>query len=244
MAEAWRVRSTRHPKVRVITFIFLILLLTSVTLFVTVLSQYAYLLFKAMIVVAGIKLDFSFISKLEGYAHYFSALLYAPWMEKYIFSPCIEALDFLLKFKIDLAFVNITCAGSTSPMKLIFNLLIFGIIVIIVKGKIYLVKAVTLDALTGLFLEVSLKSRYRLWDSAMYQKVFDIVAVETDLSGSSSKEEKMEKEKATVDRISKKLPPKPKYFSANFPANIIYVGGAALVSKLQVFQILTQYFAT
>ena len=117
----------------------------------------AKVIFKAMIVVVSLDADFAFINKIQTFAQNLALILGFPGL-KAIIQPFADLIEYLVVFRLDFGFVNLTCEGSTSPMKLIVALFVMGVVIVIVQSNIALFKTITYDTLT----EKVHRSRLRL----------------------------------------------------------------------------------
>jgi hypothetical protein len=55
---------------------------------------------------------------------------------KLIFYPFIYAFYYIAQFSFSIATVDVTCEGSKAPLKLLFNVLIIGLIVVIIESDL------------------------------------------------------------------------------------------------------------
>ena len=70
---------------------------------------------------------------------------------------------FFSHFKIDLSVVNVTCKGASSPIEMLFNLIIMGLCIIVIESNFQLFRAITFNATTDAFIKGLTQPAYKGW---------------------------------------------------------------------------------
>ena len=163
-SEAQRVYQTGNTFIRVIAFVVAGSALASLVTLAYLSLALSTLAFKGMIVAAGLRMsEVPFIMKFNKFAMNVMDTLMVPWVYHVFIYPFTVVISFLANLQVDLAWVELTCAGATSPFKLMGNLTILGIVVVLVESEFALFKAVSADTLTDKFFEIVTSVSYRIW---------------------------------------------------------------------------------
>jgi hypothetical protein len=231
--EAERIYFTSYRILRVLLFGFVGTIITVVMAMFAYLATMGSIVFKAMIVVVGLKMDLPFIDNLKGVVMALTTLFNLQWISIVLLQPFIAVITFLARFEIDLAFINVTCSGSTAPSKLLLNIFVMGVVTVLIGSEYGIFKSVTYERLIDQFRSIHLSSRYRIWNPALY----DII-----MSLSHDGEEK--KSKYCVDNRGKTVISTSKKFSFHFLAVLANSLVMAIASSFDLFHNSLQFLAS
>ena len=113
-AEAERLRNYTNRVVKVIIFVLVATLLTTLATILIFAAHISTIFFKAMILWKGLNIDLPFARILTRAINELASLLYFSFLSN-LFIPISLLLDLFANLKIDLAVVNVTCAGAAAP---------------------------------------------------------------------------------------------------------------------------------
>ena len=192
-------------------------------------------------------MDLPFISRLESFGRALVSLLMMPWLQKYVVGPFVVVITFLARFKIDLELLNITCSGSTAPVKLLTNICVVGIIFIVVEAEFPFLNSVTLRSLSNKFYRIVGTPSYFPWSPHNYMRLSSQIAVsESEGRGADTR---------VLGGIARGLSKCYHYFRSFFPPTAIFFSFhyfgvlflsliSVVVQSFDVFQTALQYLAS
>jgi len=136
--ERGRRRSWMYRIIKRVLFVVLSILIVLFIEFFTVIYNLVSIFFKALIVWRGYKIVFHlppFLSSVTKFIDQLSSLARFDYVTV-VFYPFLVALDFIASLNINLSSVRISCSGAQAPIRLLFDCLIAGFVVVVVESDV------------------------------------------------------------------------------------------------------------
>ena len=162
--EANRIYVTNRRLLRVSIFLTLGTFLTSLVAIAAYIGMMGKIVFKSMIIINGLRLNqLPFFATLKSLVAISHEVLRIQWLHDMVLYPFVQVIGFLLNFSIDFEPINVTCMGSTAPLKLLINLTVMGVVTVVVQSNVAIFKSVTLTSLLSRFQAMIFNVSYRTW---------------------------------------------------------------------------------
>ena len=237
--EAGRIYPTAYPVIRVALFGIAgtaSMFLVATGAYLTVLGR---IVFKAMIIVVGLNIDnLAFLAKVDSISRALAEALGMFWLYNAIFAPFVAIITFLTQFELSLDVINLTCEGSTAPMKLLGNLLIIGIVVVLIESEFAVFKGVVYDSLVEKFRDVTLNVAYRRWNPAHFAMQQERYEQAEEKRGVAAWKVLWSKHcTATVSKTAR-------YFSFHYLGILLSSSSFTLLNNADLFQNSLQFLAS
>jgi hypothetical protein len=225
-SEAQRVYTTSWRWLRVSIFVFLGSLLTVVYAVGAFLFSMGAIIFKAMIIVVGLKIKVPFISQLDSIARALAGVLRISWIYAILLSPFVRIITFLAQFEISLEVINLTCTGSSAPLKLLGNLFIVGIVLTLIESDFAVFKRITYNGLVEKFREVILSEAYRKWTPDNFERLSAVQPL------------------SRFRTVCRRYTAITHYFTFHFVWVVLSAFGLSLVNSVDLFQNTLQFLSS
>ncbi len=160
-AEADRVYVTRRRVLRVIAFYFVSVLLFAIIIAVRCIAVLFTIIFKGLIILAGLQIKLPYIEKIDHLLRELGNLLHLDFLYFYLLYPFSLLMQALAWIQIEVVTFNVTCTGATAPLKLFFNVIIMGLIMIMTQSEYQLFSAISQTSLSNKFSFVITTPSYR-----------------------------------------------------------------------------------
>jgi hypothetical protein len=162
------VSASMHRVFRVLSFIFLSLIIISMGSMVIYIGLLLSTLFKALIIWKNLNIDLSFFETFSNFVYQLASRLYFPPVSQ-LLTPFIYVLHLLSRLEVDMAPVAVSCAGAAAPLEVLVNLGILGIVIILIESDFQVYRTVSHLSLTKTFLQVIVAKEYRKYFWNHYQ---------------------------------------------------------------------------